>query len=244
MHHLVRTIPIPPSPFHLRRTRACFVCRSQSRFLQSEKKEQLEPELMPNARRRKHDPLWEGDGSSLGVDLGNVRTGLAVGTSLGFSRPLTVLRMKGRELEARLVEIAEEEDADELIVGLPTSNIGAETPQSYKVRGFVRGLAVRAADKGLRVYLQDEHGTSKDALDYMIDIGVKKSARRVQSDAYSAVILLERYFQMRGYHVELVLPNQPELRKKVRAGVQSHPSLDDRLWKDDGKSEGNIFDLF
>lgn len=49
---------------------------------------------------------------------------------------------------------------------------------------------------------------------------------------------------MRGYHVELVLPNQPELRKKVRAGVQLRPSLDDRLWKDDGKSEGNIFDLF
>lgn len=91
MHLLVRTIPISPSPFHLRRTRACFVCRSQSRFLQSERKEQLEPELMPNARRRKHDPHWEGDGSSLGVDLGNVRTGLAVGTSLGFSRPLTVL---------------------------------------------------------------------------------------------------------------------------------------------------------
>lgn len=55
---------------------------------------------------------------------------------------------------------------------------------------------------------------------------------------------MERYFQMRGYHVELVLPKQPELRKKVRAGVQSRPSLDDRLWKDDGKSEGNIFDLF
>ncbi|KAJ3689863.1 hypothetical protein LUZ61_019027 [Rhynchospora tenuis] len=237
MEFLVRTIPATPSPFLLRRTRPTFICRSQSR-----RKHWLQPELMPNARRRKHDPDWTGGGYSLGVDLGNVRTGLALGMGLALPRPLTVLRMSGKELEVKLIELAQKEDADELIVGLPKSLDGTETPQSLKVRGFVRKLAVRAADNGLRVYLQDEHGTSKDALNYMIDIGVKKSARRVQSDAYSAVMVLERYFEMRGLGVELVLPDQPELRLKLQTRVQS--KKEDDSWKDDGESGGNFFDLF
>ncbi|KAJ1693788.1 hypothetical protein LUZ63_010486 [Rhynchospora breviuscula] len=244
MEFLVRTVPATPSPFHPRRTRtrASFICRSQSRPPHSRGKERLEPELLPNARRRKRDPDWTSGGFSLGIDLGNVKTGLALGMGLGLPRPLTVLRMSGKELEVRLIELAQKEDADELIVGLPQALDGTETHQSHKVRGFVRKLAVRAADNGLRVYLQDEHGTSKDALNYMIDIGVKKSARRAQSDAYSAVMVLERYFEMRGWGVELVLPDQPELRQKLKAGVQS--KKEDDLWKDDDKSGGNFFGLF
>ncbi|GJM91423.1 hypothetical protein PR202_ga07789 [Eleusine coracana subsp. coracana] len=55
---------------------------------------------------------------------------------------------------------------------------GSETPQSNKVRSVVGRLAVRAAERcvelnsagrrGLRVYLQDEYGTSIDALELMI----------------------------------------------------------------------------
>ncbi|KAJ4774031.1 Holliday junction resolvase [Rhynchospora pubera] len=246
MEFLVRTVPATPSPFHLRGTRTLtrrsFICRSQSRPPPSRGKKRLEPELLPNARRLKHDPDWTGGGFSLGVDFGNVKTGLAVGMSLALPRPLTVLRMSGKELEVRLIELAQKEDADELIVGLPQSFDLTETYQSHKVRAFVRKLAVRAADTGLRVYLQDEHGTSKDALNYMIDIGVKKSARKAQSDAYSAVMVLERYFEMRGLGVELVLPDQPELRQKLKAGVQSK-RVDD-FWKDDEKSGGNFFGLF
>ena len=46
--------------------------------------------LLPNARRRGRDPLWHGGGFSLGVDLGDARTGLAVGRGITLPRPLTV----------------------------------------------------------------------------------------------------------------------------------------------------------
>jgi len=71
--------------------------------------------------------------------------------------------------------------------------------------------------RGLRVYLQDEHGTSIDALDYMISRGVKKSARDVKSDAYAAVMLLKRYFTSSGQGAMIVLPRQPELQEKLIA---------------------------
>ncbi|XP_062205731.1 uncharacterized protein LOC133907678 isoform X1 [Phragmites australis] len=173
--------------------------------------------LLPNARRRGRDPLWHGGGFSLGVDLGAARTGLAVGRGITLPRPLTVLKLRGQKLELMLLEVARQQEADELIVGLPVSADGRETPQSNKVRSVAGRLAVQAAERGLRVYLQDEHGTSIDALDYMIYRGVKKSARDVKSDAYAAVMILERYFSSSGQETKIVLPRQPELQDKLIA---------------------------
>ncbi|KAJ3681849.1 hypothetical protein LUZ60_014422 [Juncus effusus] len=241
MDLLIRTAPpsLLPLPLPLKPLR--ILCRSHSSSSpspSSQENNKWKAELMPNARRRKKDPLWMDGGLSLGVDLGMSRTGLAIGTSIAVPRPLTVLETRGLELEIRLVELAEKEHADELIVGLPISLDGSETAQSSKVRAFVRNFAVRAADKGLRVYLQDEHGTSKDASKYMIDIGVRKSVRRVQSDAYSAVMLLERYFEVSGHEAELVLPKKVELRQKLVARTKQ-----EEMWNDGYGSEEDFFPL-
>ncbi|XP_010919560.1 uncharacterized protein [Elaeis guineensis] len=176
---------------------------------------ELEAELLPNARRRKSDPSWSG-GFSLGVDLGASRTGLALSKGF-FPRPLTVLELRGQKLELRLLEIAEQK-VDEFIIGLPKSRDGKETPQSNKVRSMAGRLAVRAAERGWRVYLQDEHGTSIDALDFMIDVGLTRSARQGKIDAYSAMMVLERYFSMSGCGAELVVPKQLELQEMLRKG--------------------------
>ncbi|KAH9733231.1 YqgFc domain-containing protein [Citrus sinensis] len=102
-------------------------------------------EFLPNATRRKKDSLWRG-GFSLGVDLGLSRTGLAL--SKGFCvRPLTVLKLRGEKLELQLLEIAQREETDEFIIGLPKSWDGSETPQSNKVRSVAGRLAVRAAER-------------------------------------------------------------------------------------------------
>lgn len=175
-------------------------------------------EIPPNALRRKQDPLWWG-GFSLGVDLGLSRTGLAI--SKGFSvRPLTVLNLKGQTLELRLIEIAKKEEVDEFIIGLPKSSDGNETPQSNKVRSVAGRIAVRAAEWGWRVYLQDEYGTSADAMDRMINLGVSKSARHEKIDAYAAVMLLERYYSTAGEGTELLWPKQLELQEKIRQGPE------------------------
>ncbi|XP_074564539.1 uncharacterized protein LOC141821071 isoform X2 [Curcuma longa] len=181
------------------------------------KKVDMPVEFLPNARRRKIHPTWRGGGFSLGVDLGSSRTGLALGK--GYTpRPLAVLELSGQKLELRLLEIAEKAEVDEFIVGIPKSYDGKETVQSNKVRSIAGRFAAKAAERGWRVYLQDEHGTSVDALDYMIDMGLKKSTRRGKVDAYSAMMVLERYFSMSGLGTELVLPKQLELQERLRRG--------------------------
>ncbi|KAK1424946.1 hypothetical protein QVD17_20287 [Tagetes erecta] len=173
----------------------------------------------PNALRRKLDSSWIG-GFSLGIDLGLSRTGVAV--SKGFTiRPLKVLELRGQKLEMSLIEIAQQQEVDEFIVGLPISSDGKETPQSNKVRSVAGRIAVRAAERGWRVYLQDEHGTSTDALNRMIDMGLSKSARKQSLDAYAAMMVLERYFSEDGKGTEMVLPKQLDLQEKLRKGPPS-----------------------
>ncbi|OIW00909.1 hypothetical protein TanjilG_06289 [Lupinus angustifolius] len=139
------------------------------------------------------DPKWRG-GFSLGLDLGLARTGLAL--SKGFTiRPLTVLELRGQKLEVKILSIAEHEEVDEFIIGLPKSSDGKETPQSNKVRSVAGRLAVQAAERGL-----------------------SKSSRQGKIDAYAAVMVLERYFSTSGRDTELVLPKSSELQGKLRKG--------------------------
>ncbi|GER46468.1 hydrolase [Striga asiatica] len=175
-----------------------------------------EEQIPPNAILRRRDPSWHG-GFSLGLDLGLSRTGVAVSKGYSF-RPLTVLELRGQKLELRLLEIAEKKEVDEFIIGLPKSIDGKETVQSNKVRSVAGRLAVRAAERGWRVYLQDEHGTSAEALSHMIDEGVGKSARHRMIDAYAAMKVLERYFSSSGKGVILVVPKQVELQNQLRIG--------------------------
>ncbi|XP_058734691.1 uncharacterized protein LOC131606485 isoform X1 [Vicia villosa] len=150
-------------------------------------------ELPPNALRMKREAEWIG-GFSLGIDLGMSRTGIAV--SRGFVvRPLMVLELRGQKLEDRILNIAEQEEADEFIIGLPKSSDGNETTQSNIVRSVAGRLAVRAAERGL-----------------------SKSTKQKKLDAYAATMLLERYFSTSGKKAELVLPKNLELQEKLRKG--------------------------
>ncbi|KFK43489.1 hypothetical protein AALP_AA1G131700 [Arabis alpina] len=180
-------------------------------------------EIPPNAVRRNIDRNWRG-GFSLGVDLGLSKTGIAL--SKGYTvRPLTVLKSRGQKLETRLLQIAEEEEVDEFIIGLPRSSDGKETVQSNKVRSVAGRLAVQAAEKGWRVYLLDEHGTSSEASDRMIVMGLSKSERQNREDAYAAVILLERYFSTQGLGIEIILPKSLELQEKIKNGAVLDPDF-------------------
>ncbi|PWA87053.1 pre-16S rRNA nuclease, Ribonuclease H-like domain protein [Artemisia annua] len=169
-----------------------------------------------NAMRRKMDSRWMG-GFSLGIDLGLSRTGLAI--SKGFIvKPLKVLELRGQKLEISLLDIAQEQEVDEFIIGLPVSSDGKETPQSNKVRSVAGRIAVQAAERGWRVYLQDEHGSSTDAMNRMINLGLSKLDRKQNLDAYAAVMVLERYFSESGERSEMVLPKQLDLQEKLRKG--------------------------
>ncbi|XP_058732784.1 uncharacterized protein LOC131604356 [Vicia villosa] len=142
---------------------------------------------------------------------------LELEVDIGFTGG-NVLELRGQKLEDRILIIAEQEEADEFIIGLPKSSDGNETTQSNIVRSVAGRLAVRAAERGWRVYLHDEHGTTADAIDRMVNMGLSKSTKQKKLDAYAATMLLERYFSTSGKKAGLVLPKNLELQEKLRKG--------------------------
>lgn len=98
----------------------------------------------------------------LGVDVGAVRTGLALSDPHAIScRPLEVLRLRDREALADAVTaVAEREEAGTIVVGLPRPLSGARNAQQEEVESFVALLSGRTR---FRVVTWDERFTSKMA---------------------------------------------------------------------------------
>jgi putative Holliday junction resolvase len=128
-------------------------------------------------------------GVRLGVDVGDVRIGVSRSDPGGMiATPVeTVARGKG-DL-ARLHALVGEEEAIEVVVGLPRSLSGGEGPAAAKVRQF----AVRLAGivHPVPVRLCDERLTTVTAEAVLRGRGKKGQKRRAVVDQAAAVVILQ-----------------------------------------------------
>jgi len=130
-------------------------------------------------------------GRVLGLDYGTERIGVAMCDGLRVAAsPFEVLNARSKNLIARIVEIVEEFEISEVVVGLPTSLSGEEGPSALGARQ----LADRVASAvGVAVQLVDERFTSKMAESSMLSAGVKRRDRRDRVDKVAASIMLQSY---------------------------------------------------
>ncbi|MBD3366039.1 Holliday junction resolvase RuvX [candidate division WWE3 bacterium] len=129
----------------------------------------------------------------LGIDYGETNIGLAFGRG-GMVTPLRVVSGKNDNTAVSAIgRVAKEYKVARFVVGLPLTVEGKETPQSLKVRKFVKVLKSQLK---LPVDLVSEHSTSKGAVKVMLNAGVSQKRRRTK-DHYSAAIILRRYFRNR-----------------------------------------------
>jgi putative Holliday junction resolvase len=90
---------------------------------------------------------------------------------------------------ARLHTIATEENAVELVVGLPVSLSGGEGPAAAKVREFANALAAAVAPMPVR--LCDERLSTVTAESVLRERGKKGQKRRAVVDQAAAVVILQ-----------------------------------------------------
>ena len=128
-------------------------------------------------------------GSRLGVDVGDVRIGVARSDPSGLiATPVeTVARGKG-DL-ARLRSLVEEEGAVEVVVGLPRSLSGGEGPAAAKVREFA--MALSGVLHPVPVRLCDERLSTVTAESVLRERGKKGQKRRAVVDQAAAVVILQ-----------------------------------------------------
>ena len=128
-------------------------------------------------------------GVRLGIDPGDARIGVARSDPSGFlATPVETVR-RGKGDLRRIAAILVEEEAIEVVVGLPRSLSGGEGPAAVKTRVFAAQLARRVAPVPLR--LVDERLTTVSAEAMLRDRGRKGGKRRAVVDQAAAVLILQ-----------------------------------------------------
>jgi putative Holliday junction resolvase len=128
-------------------------------------------------------------GRRLGVDVGDVRIGVATCDPDGLvATPLETVAA-GPGAIARLAALAEEHAVLELVVGLPVSLNGREGPAAAKVRAFAAQLADTVAP--LEVRLFDERMSTMTADSLLRQGGRSGRSRRSVIDQAAATVILQ-----------------------------------------------------
>lgn len=129
----------------------------------------------------------------LALDVGERRIGLASGVvGLDAAMPAGFLRRVRLAEDVRAVlGAARERGADAIVVGVPVRP-GGDSPQTRRVRGFVRALRKETA---LPVYVVDEAFTSVEAEGLLREAGREPSRRRGAVDEVAAALILRRFLE-------------------------------------------------
>ena len=135
----------------------------------------------------------------LGIDFGERRIGLALSDPTGtLASPMeTVTRRVGKRLPlSRLEDVARAREVTHLVVGLPLSPNGQETPWCEEVRRMGDALAARLS---LPVDYVDERMTSVQAERAIRSIGLPKMKREEKGriDAAAAAVILQAWLDRR-----------------------------------------------
>ena len=116
----------------------------------------------------------------MALDVGAVRIGVALSDASGFlASPSTTLRVTRNEedLWARLQQLIEEAEVDELIIGLPISLDGAIHAQAERIIAFTERLKTHIS---LPVHFWDERLSTIEAERLLAERGEYPRARHQQ----------------------------------------------------------------
>ena len=128
-------------------------------------------------------------GTRLAVDVGSARIGVARCDPDGLiASPLATIPRGPGDLRS-LASLAADEDAIEVIVGLPTGLSGREGAAAARARVFAEALAARLAPVPVR--LVDERFTTVIAHDALRRGGRSSRARRPVVDQAAAALILQ-----------------------------------------------------
>lgn len=135
------------------------------------------------------DPPRLRPGVRIGLDVGSVRIGIAACDPGGLlATPVETVPRGPGDLD-RIVALARDLEAIEIVVGLPTSLSGSEGPAAAGVRAFARTVAGAAAP--IPVRLSDERLSTVSATRAMRSSGVRGREARRRVDQAAAVVILQ-----------------------------------------------------
>ncbi len=131
-------------------------------------------------------------GKILGVDLGTVRTGIAVSDPSGLlAAPVgTVTQRDLERLAEQVAQTAQEQAAVEIVVGHPRNMDGTRGESARRAEQFAEKLRDLT---GLPVSLWDERMTTVSAIGILNQTNTRGQKRKAVVDTVAATIILQDY---------------------------------------------------
>ncbi len=126
---------------------------------------------------------------NLGLDIGDKWIGVALSDPLGIlASPLTIINRRNdrADIEA-IIEIVNQNQVGQIIVGLPLSMDGSIGKQAEKVKTFTRELCTHTE---VPVEFRDERLSTVSAKRLMRTV---KKAEKTRDDAIAAALILQSY---------------------------------------------------
>jgi len=128
----------------------------------------------------------------MGIDYGDARIGVA------FSDPLCITAQgygtfkNTPRVGTELAELAKQQGAEKIVMGLPKNMDNTEGESAGKVRAFAEELQEQS---GLPVDFWDERLTTVAAHGFLSELDVRGKKRKALVDTVSAALILEGYMQ-------------------------------------------------
>jgi putative holliday junction resolvase len=131
---------------------------------------------------------------SLGLDIGDKRIGVALSDPLGLlASPLLVFEHKDYTADIKMIlQLAQQYQVEQIIVGLPQSMNGTIGPQAEKVKSFGDTLKQQSP---IPVDFRDERLTTVEAKRMLQEASTKKQVKgkKIEYDAAAAAVILQSF---------------------------------------------------
>ncbi len=131
-------------------------------------------------------------GRIIGLDVGDVRIGVAISDPLGITaqaREVIAARSPQEDAEA-IRELVKEIGAVQVVVGLPLDQNGEVGPQAAKVLAFVETLR---SVLEINIHTQDERFSTAAAQRALIGANMRRDKRKRVIDMVAAQHILQTY---------------------------------------------------
>lgn len=128
----------------------------------------------------------------LGIDVGQRKTGLAIGQSLtGLAKPLALLKIPANQLNiSHFQPYIKEWKVNEIIIGLPHLADGKAHPLQTEIERIAHMLSTEFA---LPIHFVDEMLSSHEAR--------QRFGKRDEYDSAAAAVMVESYFAENSYRI-------------------------------------------
>jgi putative Holliday junction resolvase len=133
----------------------------------------------------------------LGLDVGDVRIGVAISDELGFAaHPLCTITRKNRKTDLETIcDLINTHQVEEVVIGLPLMLDGEVGIQAEKVQRFANRLKREAR---IPIHLRDERLTTVEATEILREVGKPRKKQRYVIDQVAAVVILDGYLNDSG----------------------------------------------